>query len=120
MPDSAAEWYVHLQTIAQENEWRETSVLLEKVGGPWKPLILYYISEGVHEYREIRRLMMECDKITYGRQLMELEDAELIEKSNVASAPPKDYYHLTQQGRKYLPLYETLFQYTLACKAEDG
>ncbi|HAA12654.1 MAG TPA: hypothetical protein DCE41_13560 [Cytophagales bacterium] len=120
MAESSAEWYQEVHTVVQEQELGEVSQVLETLGGPWKPLILYYISEGVHEYRDIRRLMMECEKITYGRQLLDLEAAGIIQKKSVAAAPPKDYYHLTQEGRRYLPLYETLFQYTLALKAEEG
>ncbi len=78
------------------------------VGGKWKPLILWALSERPHRTAELRRELPGVSEKVLIAQLRELEQDGIVRREVFAQVPPKVVYHLTEVGeelnRALLPL----------------
>jgi len=53
-------------------------------------------------------------------QLEELEESGMISKKIYASVPPKTEYSITEQGKKAIPVIDTIREYGLMLMKEKG
>lgn len=78
------------------------------VGGKWKPLILWALSEQPRRTAELRRELDGVSEKVLIAQLRELERDGVVRREVFAEVPPKVVYHLTDVGeelnRALLPL----------------
>lgn len=79
------------------------------IGGKWKPIILWYIGE----YKTIRftQLQHHIPDITHRiltKQLRELEECGLINRTVYPSVPVKVEYTLTENGEDVLPILDQM------------
>lgn len=82
---------------------------LSVIGGKWKMLILYTITE----YQPIRynELQRKIGKITYktlSMQLKELEADGLILRREYPQIPPKVEYSLSEKGKSLIPVLDAM------------
>ena len=77
---------------------------LDIVGGKWKPLILYYLSDGTKRFGELRKLLPEITQRMLTLQLRELERDQIVQRQVYAEVPPKVEYSLTELGRSLDPV----------------
>ena len=81
--------------------------------GKWKILILWYIS--FYKVQRFGELMKRLDGITQStltKQLRELEKDGFIHRKIYEEIPPKVEYTLTQLGQSFLPILETMFEWS--------
>ncbi|KGM17482.1 winged helix-turn-helix transcriptional regulator [Actinotalea fermentans] len=68
------------------------------VGGKWKPLILWALSERPRRTGELRRELDGVSEKVLIAQLRELEEDGVVRREVFAQVPPKVVYHLTEVG----------------------
>lgn len=77
------------------------------IGGKWKILILWYISNyGVCRFGELRRHIGDITQSTLTKQLRELESDCFITRYVYQEIPPKVEYSLTDLGKSFVPILE--------------
>ncbi|SFE75240.1 transcriptional regulator, HxlR family [Paenibacillus algorifonticola] len=75
------------------------------IGGKWKILILYQLTtHEVKRFNELQRMLSQITHRTLTRQLRELEENGLVERTVYAEVPPKVEYALTPIGKSLIPV----------------
>ena len=77
---------------------------LELIGGKYKALILWHLSEGILRFSELRSRIPKATPKMLTQQLRELEEQALIHREVYPVIPPKVEYSLTETGRSLLPI----------------
>ncbi|MEJ6403989.1 winged helix-turn-helix transcriptional regulator [Yoonia sp. 2307UL14-13] len=77
---------------------------LSVVGGKWKPLLLFCITNGVDRFGAMQRAIPAITKQMLTQQLRELEADGLISRTVFPQVPPRVDYALTERGRTILPV----------------
>lgn len=77
---------------------------LELIGGKYKALILWHLSDGTLRFSELHRRISSATPKMLTQQLRELETQALISRQVYPVIPPKVEYALTELGRSLLPI----------------
>ncbi len=77
---------------------------LELIGGKYKSLILWNLSEGKLRFSELRSRITKATPKMLTQQLRELENQDLIHREVFPVIPPKVEYSLTETGKSLLPI----------------
>jgi len=77
---------------------------LELIGGKYKALILWHLSEKTLRFSQLRKEISGATAKMLTQQLRELEAQELIHREVFPIIPPKVEYSLTDLGRSLLPI----------------
>lgn len=77
---------------------------LDLIGGKYKALILWYLSDGRRRFSELRKMISSATPKMLTQQLRELEAHKLIHREVFPVVPPKVEYSLTETGRSLMPI----------------
>jgi DNA-binding HxlR family transcriptional regulator len=77
---------------------------LEKIGGRWKPLILWNLKEGAKRYSDLKRSLPLISEKMLIQQLRELEQDGLLVREALPVVPPHVEYRLSEQGKEIEPI----------------
>jgi DNA-binding HxlR family transcriptional regulator len=77
---------------------------LGKIGGRWKPLILYNLLPGTRRYSELRKNIPGITEKMLIQHLKELEADQLVSRKVIAVVPPHVEYSLTVIGLELGPV----------------
>ena len=77
---------------------------LNLIGGKYKALILWHLSEGTLRFSELKKVIGGATAKMLTQQLRELESSRLIHREVFPVIPPKVEYSLTELGRSLLPV----------------
>ena len=103
--------------------------VMEKIGGYWKPIILYHLLTGDKRYSELRKAIPAITEKMLIQNLKQLEADNLVIREAKPVVPPYVIYSLTTAGKKLHPVLfamaswafeDTGLQKTYADKAMDG
>ena len=78
------------------------------MGGKWKGMILFYLSDGTKRYNELKRLIPDITQRMLTKQLRDLETDGIIHREVYPVVPPKVEYSLTESGKKLKPIISAL------------
>jgi DNA-binding HxlR family transcriptional regulator len=81
---------------------------LDRIGGKWKCVILWWLRAESKRFGELMQLMPEISQKVLTTQLRELEANALIERRVFAESPPRVEYALTLQGETLRPIMEMM------------
>lgn len=77
---------------------------IEAIGGRWKVLVIHHLLDGTKRFGELTRLLKGISARTLTKQLRELEQCGIVERTVHAQIPPKVEYELTRLGRDLKPI----------------
>lgn len=77
---------------------------LELIGGKYKALILWHLSQGKLRYSELRSRLAGITPKMLTQQLREMEAKNLVAREVYPVVPPKVEYSLTELGRSLMPV----------------
>ena len=77
---------------------------LELIGGKYKALILWNLSDGTLRFSELKRAIKAATPKMLTQQLRELEAQNLIRREVFPVIPPKVEYSLTELGHSLMPI----------------
>ena len=87
-----------------QNDNCPVEATLELIGGKYKALILWHLSDGKLRFSELRKVVKNATPKMLTQQLRELESHALIHREVYPVIPPKVEYSLTETGRSLLPI----------------
>ena len=79
-------------------------ITLDLIGGKYKALILWRLSEGKLRFSELRKVIGSATPKMLTQQLRELEAQALIHREVFPIIPPKVEYSLTELGKSLIPV----------------
>ena len=91
-------------------EVRRAADLLER---RWLLSIVYAAHSGAVRFNEFRQMLGAIPPRTLATRLVELEDAGVLERTVVASRPPRVEYRLTEQGRRLNTIVDALHHWAV-------
>ncbi|GGM94142.1 MarR family transcriptional regulator [Dyadobacter beijingensis] len=74
--------------------------VMNKIGGHWKPIILYHLLAGSKRYSEIKKAMPHITEKMLIQHLKQLESDGLLIREAKPVVPPFVTYTLTESGRE--------------------
>ncbi len=84
---------------------------LELIGGKWKLLIVYQISDKSIRLSELKRQIPDISEKMLIQELKKLVDSNLVTRHNFGEVPPKVHYTLTENGLKIIPLIDQIAKF---------
>ena len=74
--------------------------VMNKIGGHWKPIILYYLMNAPMRYSELRRAIPAITEKMLAQHLKQLREDNLIKRKVEQEMPPITVYSLTPSARQ--------------------
>jgi DNA-binding HxlR family transcriptional regulator len=78
------------------------------LGGKWKPLIVYNLSEGGLRYNQLKRRINGISNIMLTRSLQSLEEYGLVIRVQHTQAPLNVEYALSEHAKKLCPVIRSM------------
>jgi DNA-binding HxlR family transcriptional regulator len=78
------------------------------MGGKWKLIIVYWLSESPRHFARLRELMPGISQKVLTEQLRELVADEIVRRERTGAVPAPVVYSLTDYGQSLVPLVEAL------------
>jgi DNA-binding HxlR family transcriptional regulator len=81
---------------------------LSKIGGRWKPLILWNLASGTKRYHELKKGIPSISEKMLIQHLKQLEQDKLIIRKALPVIPPYVEYSLTRAGKEMEPILSAM------------
>lgn len=81
---------------------------ISKIGGKWKPIILFLISKGGNRFGILQRGIDGISKQMLTKQLRELESDGILKRVIYAEIPPRVEYFITDLGQSLMPIIKSM------------
>lgn len=81
------------------------------LSGRYKNLILWYLKEKGRRFGEIKKFLTSISQGSLTKQLKELENDGIINRTVYAEVPPKVVYSLTNKGQALMPIIDMMEEY---------
>jgi DNA-binding HxlR family transcriptional regulator len=86
---------------------------LEKIGGRWKPIIIYNLLGGTKRYSELKKLIPSITEKMLIQHLKQLEADNLVQRKAKPVVPPFVEYNLTASGNELRPVLEAMIGWAM-------
>jgi DNA-binding HxlR family transcriptional regulator len=83
-------------------------LVMDMIGGKWKPIALFHLREGVMRSGELQRTLKGITNKMFTQTVRELEASGLVERVVYPSVPPRVEYRLSPMGESVIPIIESL------------
>ena len=87
--------------------------VLNKIGGHWKPIIIYHLLAGPRRYSELRKAIPPITEKMLIQHLKELEADGLLIREARPVVPPYVTYRLTQAGQELGPVLRAMGEWAI-------
>ncbi|HMH24083.1 MAG TPA: helix-turn-helix domain-containing protein [Puia sp.] len=78
--------------------------VMNKIGGHWKPIILYQLMSGPKRYSELRRAIPAITEKMLIQHLKQLQSDNLVIRRSENTVPPFVTYKLSAPGEELTPI----------------
>ena len=78
--------------------------VMNKIGGHWKSIILYYLMSGPKRYSELKRAIPTITEKMLAQHLKQLKEDNLINRKVEQVMPPITIYSLTPSAEQLIPV----------------
>ena len=97
------------------------SLAMDLIGGKWKAVILYHLKDTEKRYSELRNEIPALTEMTLSLQLKQLEKDGLVSRKVFGKKPPvKVIYSLTEFGKTFIPVLDSITKWGNEIVAEKG
>ena len=93
--------------------------VMEKIGGHWKPIILFQLLSGSKRYSELRNGIPTITEKMLIQHLKQLEADNLVLREAKAVVPPHVTYSLTAGGKGLRPVLYEMAKWAIAESKKD-
>lgn len=100
--------------------YNPVELALRFIGGTYKMPILWRLNQQMMRYGELKKTLPHISHKTLSVQLRQLEADGLIERKVFAVVPPRVEYSITKEGKKAVPVIETIRDFGKAIMKEKG
>jgi DNA-binding HxlR family transcriptional regulator len=83
-------------------------VTLDLIGGKYKALILWHLTETTLRFSELRKLIPNATQKMLTQQLRDLERDGIIKRKVYSEIPPKVEYSISDLGKTMKPILEAM------------
>ncbi|WP_222984226.1 winged helix-turn-helix transcriptional regulator [Flagellimonas meishanensis] len=94
--------------------------VLAKVGGTYKMPLLWRLKDKAKRFSELKNSFERISDRMLSKSLKELVDDGFVAKSVYAEVPVKVEYHITEKGKRAIPIISNLRDYGFQLISEDG
>lgn len=94
--------------------------VMNKIGGHWKPVILYQLVNGPKRYSELRRAIPAVTEKMLIQHLKQLEADNLVIRKAEPVVPPHVTYKLSPSGEELTPVMTAMVEWALKDNARDA
>ncbi len=84
---------------------------LQIVGGRWKGIVIWNLREEKTRFSELKRILVTINDKMLSQVLKELEEQGVVSRKVCEVVPPKVEYSLTKEGKKLLPIMQSMNDY---------
>ncbi|WP_029295634.1 winged helix-turn-helix transcriptional regulator [Chryseobacterium hispalense] len=84
---------------------------MEKIGGFWKPIILYHLSGGNKRYSELKRAIPAVTEKMLIQHLKQLEKDGIVIRTAKPVVPPHVVYELSPAGKSLIPVIQSMTEW---------
>lgn len=95
-------------SISEEKVNCPCMIAQKVIQGKWSIIIMYYLSEGPVRFNELQRKLPKMTHSTLSKQLKQLEADGLIMRKEYAQVPPKVEYQLSEIGKEFQPVLDSI------------
>lgn len=88
------------------------------IQGKWTMVIIFLLSEGTMRFSEIKRHLPSVTDANLTKDLRLLEKYGVIHREVYPVVPPKVEYSLTEMGKAFLPILDTINEWAEKYTAE--
>jgi DNA-binding HxlR family transcriptional regulator len=94
--------------------------VMEKIGGYWKPIILFHLLSGTKRYSEIKKAIPAITEKVLIQHLKQLEADKLLIRKAEPVVPPYVTYSLTNSGKALREVLLAMANWAVADSQEHG
>lgn len=96
-----------------ENSDCPVTYCMSKIGGKWKPIIIYLIRKGANRFGILERGIKGITKQMLTKQLRELEADGILKRTIYPEIPPRVEYFYTPLGESLFPVIDAMSEWGL-------
>jgi len=96
-----------------QNEDCPVTYCMSKIGGKWKPIIIYLMRKGVNRFGVLQKGIDGITKQMLTKQLREMEDHGILTRKIYPEIPPRVEYFFTPYGESMFPIIDAMSQWGL-------
>ncbi len=105
-------------SVIQENKSNAFSAcpvtfVMERIGGYWKPIILFNLLTGTKRYSELKKSIPAITEKVLIQHLKQLENDGLIIRKSKPVVPPYVTYELSKSGKALRPVLFAMAEWTV-------
>jgi DNA-binding HxlR family transcriptional regulator len=87
--------------------------VMEKIGGYWKPIILFNLLSGTKRYNELKKSIPTITEKVLIQQLKQLQNDGLLIRKSKPVVPPYVTYQLSKSGKALRPVLYAMAEWAV-------
>ncbi|MEM8860882.1 MAG: helix-turn-helix domain-containing protein [Chloroflexota bacterium] len=108
------------QEIDLNNNNCPVTYCIKRIGGKWKPIIIFMIRNGANRFGIMQRSIEGISKQMLTKHLRELEADGILERTIYAEIPPRVEYSITAYGETLMPIIDSMSAWGLEQMAAEA